>query len=131
MVNSVNDDNSADPLARALLSALLADPESLRRLGQALADLDETEHEDRPPAYTVEGLAAKVAVSPRAVRNAITRGELRAVKRGNRWLIAQDAVDAWTHDAETKPPRRPVRERGAQARRRHPLQDALARLERA
>jgi hypothetical protein len=32
------------------------------------------------------------------VRNAIARGELRAVKRGARWYIATDAVEAWTHD---------------------------------
>ena len=127
----MQDENSSDPLVRALLAALLADPESLRLLGTALTAVAETEPDTRPAAYTVEGLAAMIAVSPRVVRNAITRGELRAVKRGGRWLIAPDAVDAWTHDAETTPNVRIARRRGAPERRRQPLRDALTRLERA
>jgi len=50
------------------------------------------------PAYTVATLATALDVSERVVRNAIARGELRAVKRGSRWYIAPDAVEAWTHD---------------------------------
>ena len=128
---SVGHDPSADPLARALLAALLADPESLRLLSTALAAVAETEPEARPAAYTVEGLAKAIDVSPRVVRNAITRGELRAVKRGGRWLIAPDAVDARTHDTAPTASVRITRPRSAPQRRRQPLHDALARLERA
>lgn len=127
----MDDAGSSELLARALLSALLSDPEALRRLGAALAEVAATETETQPAAYTVEGLAATMGVSPRVVRNAITRGELQAVKRGGRWLIAPDAVDAWTHDAEPTPNVRIARRRGATERRRQPLHDALARLERA
>ncbi len=127
----MDDAGSSELLARALLSALLSDPEALRRLGAALAEVAATETETHPAAYTVEGLAATMGVSPRVVRNAITRGELQAVKRGGRWLIAPDAVDAWTHDAEPTPSVRIARRRGATERRRQPLHDALARLERA
>lgn len=127
----MDDAGSSELLARALLSALLSDPEALRRLGAALAEVAATETETHPAAYTVEGLAATMGVSPRVVRNAITRGELQAVKRGGRWLIAPDAVDAWTHDAEPTPNVRIARRRGATERRRQPLHDALARLERA
>ncbi len=127
----MDDAGSSELLARAVLSALLSDPEALRRLGAALAEVAATETETHPAAYTVEGLAATMGVSPRVVRNAITRGELQAVKRGGRWLIAPDAVDAWTHDAEPTPNVRIARRRGATERRRQPLHDALARLERA
>ena len=128
----MNADPAADLLARALLAALLADPESLRVLSTALAAVAEAEPATRPAAYTVEGLATTLGVSPRVVRNAITRGELQAVKRGGRWLIAPDAVEAWTHEDE--PPSsgvRLARRRSASERRRQPLHDALARLERA
>lgn len=46
-------------------------------------------------AYTVASLAAELGVSDRAVRCAITRHELRAVKRGSRWIISADAVREW------------------------------------
>ncbi len=124
---SVDHDPSDDPLAHALLLALLADPEALRLLSAALAAVGDNAPDARPAAYTVEGLAATIGVSPRVVRNAITRGELQAIKRGGRWLIAPDAIDAWTHDAA---PAQEARRRSPQ-RRRQPLHDALARLERA
>jgi hypothetical protein len=57
-------DPAADLLARALLNALLADPEALRLLSAALAAVAETEPDARPAAYTVEGLAATLASAP-------------------------------------------------------------------
>jgi excisionase family DNA binding protein len=46
-------------------------------------------------AYTVASLAAELGVSDKAIRCAITRRELRAVKRGSRWIISADAVEEW------------------------------------
>jgi excisionase family DNA binding protein len=52
-------------------------------------------------AYTVKSLAAELGLSPRAVRGAIARGELRAVRAGRSFIIGIAAVEAWT-----KPPPR-------------------------
>lgn len=46
-------------------------------------------------AYTVASLAAELGVSTKAVRCAIARHELQAVKRGSRWIISSDAVSEW------------------------------------
>jgi excisionase family DNA binding protein len=46
-------------------------------------------------AYTVASLAAELGVSAKAVRCAIARHELQAVKRGSRWIISADAVGEW------------------------------------
>jgi excisionase family DNA binding protein len=46
-------------------------------------------------AYTVSSLAAELGVSAKAVRCAIARHELEAVKRGSRWIISADAVSEW------------------------------------
>jgi hypothetical protein len=46
-------------------------------------------------AYTVASLAIELGVSQKAIRCAITRRELSAVKRGARWIISADAVCAW------------------------------------
>jgi excisionase family DNA binding protein len=46
-------------------------------------------------AYTVASLAAELGVSAKAVRCAIARQELQAVKRGSRWIISADAVSEW------------------------------------
>ena len=46
-------------------------------------------------AYTVASLAAELGVSAKAVRCAIARHELQAVKRGSRWIISADAVSEW------------------------------------
>jgi excisionase family DNA binding protein len=97
------------PSAAELLSRIASDPEALALL-RRLVDADT----DRAvPAYTVATLAAALGVTERVVRNAIARGELRAVKRGARWLIATDAVDTWTRDGDDVPrrTRRVVRDR--------------------
>lgn len=46
-------------------------------------------------AYIVASLAAELGVSRKAIRCAIARHELPAAKRGSRWIISADAVDAW------------------------------------
>ncbi len=94
-------------LARAVLAALLDDRVALRRLQQAMCDFEAVAAPSSAPAYTVGSLAAALEVTPRVVGNAITRGELRAVKRGARWLIPPDAVIEWTHGEATAGFRRP------------------------
>lgn len=75
-------------------------------------------HEGRPGrtrarcAYTVASLAAELGVSDKAIRCAITRHELRGVKRGSRWIISADAVDEWATAPDVHPARarrRPLR----------------------
>jgi excisionase family DNA binding protein len=64
----------------------------------------------RPAVYTVTTLAQELALSPRAVRGAIERGELAAIKRGGRWIIAAQAVAAWAeprHEGTTTTPALP------------------------
>ncbi|WP_272474838.1 helix-turn-helix domain-containing protein [Baekduia alba] len=78
-----------------LLSQIAGDPEALA----ALRRLVGAGSGRGTPAYTVATLAATLGVTERVVRNARSRGELRAVKRGSRWYIATDAVDEWTHEA--------------------------------
>lgn len=56
-------------------------------------------------AYTVASLAAELAVSQKAIRCAISRGELNAVKRGTRWIISGEAVGEWASAADEKPTR--------------------------
>jgi excisionase family DNA binding protein len=51
--------------------------------------------QDARSAYTVTTLAQELGMSPRAVRGAIERRELAAVKRGGRWIIAAQAVTDW------------------------------------
>ena len=45
--------------------------------------------------YTPATLAAELGRTPRAIRAAIARGELDAVKRGRGWVIPADAVERW------------------------------------
>jgi excisionase family DNA binding protein len=66
-------------------------------------------------AYTVASLAAELGVSQKAVRCAITRRELHAVKRGSRWIISAEAVRAWAAASDER--RRTGRARGAAAPR--------------
>jgi excisionase family DNA binding protein len=103
----------------AVLDALARDPAAVDRLRELL-DADRG-----PSAYTVDAFAARVGLTPKAVRNAITRGELEAVKRGGRWIISGHAVERWSES------RRSQRfTRRSATRLRMPLTDALARFER-
>jgi excisionase family DNA binding protein len=89
----------------ALVDAL--DDPVLDRLATRLAPrLRASEHGVQPAAYTVATLAQALALSPRAIRGAIERGELAAIKRGGRWIIAAQAVAAWAeprHEETTTP----------------------------
>jgi excisionase family DNA binding protein len=74
------DDHGLASLARRLLPHLRQRPEG-----------EERSH----VAYTVASLASELDVSQKAIRCAIARRELAAVKRGSRWIISADAVLAW------------------------------------
>ena len=88
--------------------------ELARRIAEAVtAYFDELEAVDelrQPAGYTTDTLAAELGITPRAVRAAIERGDLRAVKRAGRYFIAPEAVEAFLTPAVTVP----------QARRRSP-----------
>lgn len=116
-----------DPLARAVLDALASDPRALPRLRELVGDHDDQSADEghAAPAYTVDSLAAAVGVSPRTVRNAITRGELDAVKRGARWLISADAVEVWTHPKAGEHRARAARLKRMSRPPHRPLHDAL------
>ena len=77
------------------------------------------------PAFTVDALAIAVGMSPKAIRNAIGRGELRAAKRGGRWLISAAAVEEWSRPAESRRFTRTSKQKCNK-----PLTDALDRFER-
>lgn len=64
-------------------------------------------------AYTVASLAIELGVSQKAIRCAIARGELPAVKRGSRWIISADAVQTWATASEGR--RRPHQSLGVVA----------------
>jgi excisionase family DNA binding protein len=74
------DDHGLAALARRLLPHL-----------KQPAEAEERSH----VAYTVASLASELGVSQKAIRCAIARRELPAVKRGSRWIISADAVRAW------------------------------------
>lgn len=60
-------------------------------------------------AFTVASLADELCISQKAIRCAIARGELRALKRGSRWIISADAVNEWANASNphgTAAPRR-------------------------
>lgn len=61
----------------------------------------------QPPAYTVATLAQELALSQRAIRGAIERGELAAIKRGGRWIISAQAVAAWAEPRQGRGTRAP------------------------
>jgi excisionase family DNA binding protein len=108
-------------LVSALIELLAASPTAMAQLVDLLESQRPASHPPMP-AYTVTSLAAGLGVSPRAVRGAITRGELAAVKRGGRWIISADAVRAWAQNDRAAP----VRRRGM--RRERPLGAAIAVL---
>lgn len=96
-------------LVDELVALPLEDGEALGRLQVLLAP---------PPAYTFVTLATALKVPPKAVSNAVRRGELPATKRCGRWLIAPDDLEAWV--ASRARSRRRVDERV-----RRPMFDAL------
>lgn len=92
-----------------------------RAIARSVADaLGELEHEvapARPAGFTTRTLAADLGITPRAVRAAIERGDLVAVKRAGRYFIAPDAVDAFLAPAHGKRRRgRPGRGEGTLGR---------------
>ena len=83
-------------LADVLLAELRADPTAAADIASVLAPtLAASVPKTARVAYTVDALAKEVSVTPRAVRAAIGRGDLAAVKRGGRWLIAAESVNGW------------------------------------
>ena len=117
----------AGVLASALVEALAADPAAISRLRELVAvDLPQPMAPE-PVIYTVASLAAVLDVSERVVRGAIGRGELRAAKRGGRYLISAGAVRDWAAVEPGGNSERPAR---AQLRRVHgPLRTALDTLD--
>lgn len=114
------------PLARAVLEALASDAHALAELRRLMADDEESRARPEPSAYTADGLATVLGVSSKVVRNAISRGELHAVKRGGRWYVPADAVAMWAQGAVGASERRaPVRRRTSS----DTMRNALARLE--
>ena len=86
--------------ARALVSLLLeglSDQDLAVFARRLLPHLQEgqLDHARTHSAYTVASLAAELGVSAKAIRCAIARRELQAVKRGSRWIISADAVGEW------------------------------------
>lgn len=115
-----------DPLAAAVIAALMSDPDAVALLRKLLVvEGTPPGRPARPPAYTVESLASALGVSAKAVRNAIARGDLAAVKRAGRWLIPADAVDAWTRVPEDTR----VRRRTSRRNTNGPLAEVFERLD--
>jgi excisionase family DNA binding protein len=124
-VESRADEDLGQWLVRVLVETLGVNGELVDEL-RALLVVDDTGTKSSPPAYTVESLAAAVGVSAKAVRNAIARGDLQAVKRGGRWLVPAAAVDARLQPSESTE-RRPLRaalDRGDHHRRRRRIAGA-------
>jgi excisionase family DNA binding protein len=103
----------------AALTSLLLDGLSDRDLGvlarRLLPHLSQPADDDRlaRAAYTVASLAAELGISQKAIRCAIARHELVAVKRGARWLISADAVREWVTPGEQHAKRRGARLAGS------------------
>jgi hypothetical protein len=114
-------------LVAALLDDLAA-PHAREALRRAL----EPEEAPRPPnertVFTAETLAAELGITPRAVRAAITRGDLAAIKRAGRWIIARQAVEAWARPTGAAAAARAPRRRAGR-RSGRPMTDALAALD--
>lgn len=112
---------SETTLAQAVVAALAMDADALEGLRELVAP--DVPRIGIAPAYTVATLASALGVTDRVIRNAIARGELRAVKRGARWYIAPGAVDAWTRAGPVPRHRRRL------SRHRHPLGSTFAQLD--
>lgn len=89
-------------LAQAFVAAIAEDSTALAELRVVLGVAAPVMADTGPLAYTVASLAKELGVSAKVVRGAIQRGELEAVKRGNRWLIAAEAVRAWLSGERSK-----------------------------
>jgi excisionase family DNA binding protein len=99
-------------IARAVLDELRDDPDALEELRELL--------DAGPAAYTSRTLAADLEITPRAVRAAIERGDLDAVKSGRGYVISREAVADWATPARKR--RREV------PRQRRALRDTMAEL---
>jgi len=87
-------------LVRAIVAELACDPVAVEQL-RTLLEIDSDQQRAQPaPAFTVRSLAEEIGRSERSVRDAITRGELKAVKRGRGYLITAAAVEAWATPAQ-------------------------------
>lgn len=51
--------------------------------------------QDNRLAYTIDEAAPLVGLNRNTLRDAISRGELKAVKRGMRWMIRKDLLLKW------------------------------------
>jgi excisionase family DNA binding protein len=123
--DEVGASSGENALAAAIVELLAASPTAMARLLELLEGENPAPADQTMPAYTVASLAAMLRISPRAVRGAITRGELAAVKRGGRWIISADAVRAWAEHDGAPPPAYARRRRNGAAR---PLGSAIALL---
>ena len=94
---AVGESSGEHALATALTELLAWSPAAMQRLVELLEERGLIHAEPTTPVYTVASLAEALGVSAKAVRGAIARGELDAVKRGGRWIIPAEAVDAWAH----------------------------------
>lgn len=54
--------------------------------------------------YSVQDVAAKLAVSPKTIRALILSHKLEAVKVGRLWRITEDALTAYLDRQTNKPP---------------------------
>jgi excisionase family DNA binding protein len=89
-------------LLRALVEELASDPVAVEHL-RTLLGVDADQRRATPtPAFTVRSLATEIGRSERSVRDAIARGELKAVKRGRGYLITAAAVEAWATPAQIR-----------------------------
>lgn len=118
--------------AVALVETILADPEAVALLRAALAE-GQPAH-DEPVAYTVAALAAATGLSEPAIRGAIRRRELSAIRRGGGasgpFLIPRSAVEKWLSQLAEPRDRGRVRltPRLGTSRSAGPLAAALAEL---
>lgn len=126
---AASDSQALNALAAALIAALEADDAAVGRLRALIAAESHRPGGPEPPAYTVDSLAASLDISPKAIRNAVARGELAAVKRAGRWIISPEAVAAWAAPPAAQMPRLPRHQ--AAVRRRGPMRAALAELDQA
>lgn len=102
--------------ARELLDELRAQPQLLAELRDLLGA--------RPTVYTAQTLAAELGVTSRAIRAAIERGDLEAVRSGRVWLISAEAATTWASVRSNDARRRRVESRPLRPPR--PMSDAFA-----